>query len=535
MKRRIFPIALLIIISLLAVSCSKPEIEGGTEVHIEDEKPGKGGVINIGCIEPLTFNPLLVNSRSYGDLTKLLFNGLVEYNNALKPVLVLADDISFAEGTGQAVVKLKENLHWSDGVRLTSEDVKFTLDTIKNSPDSIYKSKLNHIISYQMVNDVTIKINFGNWQYSAMDSLIFPIIPKHVFGTDPNATPVGTGPYKVSSYSKLKYMELKANEYSMHNTTSYITTIRVNFIKDMDSFDTAFQSGQIDIINASSYGWEKYKELRNVNTYRYLSRDYEFIAVNFQNPVLAEVEIRKALMYGINRKAIIEKYLLGNAAVTDTPIRSDSWMFDGDVNKYTYSKAEAQYAINNAKFLLNEKSNIYEREIDGKKQQLKLSFITNSENDYRKKAAEDIKRSLEEIGFVIDLKIMPFEEVKKQMESKKFDLALVGMSFSPESDLYDFLHSTKAVGGKNYGSYSNPRVDILLEESQNFQSQENKYVNYLELQRIIKDELPVISLFYKEYALVMRSKVRGEIQADSENLFRTINNWYITESLRQDE
>ncbi|MDD2481510.1 MAG: ABC transporter substrate-binding protein, partial [Lutispora sp.] len=311
--------------------------------------------------------------------------------------------------------------------------------------------------------------------------------------------------------------------------------IKVNFIKDIDSFDTAFQSGQIDIINASSYDWEKYEELREVNTYKYLSRDYEFIAVNFQNPVLAEKEIRKALMYSINRKSIIEKYLLGNALITDTPIRYDSWMFDGDINKYFYNKADAQYAINNAGFSYNEASKTFEKEIDNKKQELRLSLITNSENDYRRKAVEEIKKSLEDIGFIIDLKILPFEELKKQIDSKKFDLALVGMNFSPEADLYDFLHSSQAAGGKNYGGYVNSRVDLLLEQSHNVLTQEERYVNYVELQRIIKDELPVLSLFYKEYALAMRSKVKGEIQADSENLFRTFNNWYITEPLRQNE
>ena len=241
--------------------------------------------------------------------------------------------------------------------------------------------------------------------------------------------------------------------------------------------------------------------------------------------------MRKALMHGINRTAIIEKHLLGNAVITDTPIRVDSWLYDGDVNKYSYNKAEAQYAINSARFVLNETTRIFERESDGKVQQLRFTLITNSENDYRAKAVEDIKKNLEDIGFVIDVEIVPFEELMMRIEKKQYDLALVGMNFSPEEDLYDFFHSSQINGGKNYGWYANPRVDLLLEQSQNTLNNENKYVNYLELQRIIKDDLPIISLFYKEYALVMRNKVRGEIKVDSENLFRTINNWYITESL----
>lgn len=532
MKQRFFLIFLLTIVLLLATSCSEPEIQIGAEVIVEDEKPGEGGTINIGCIEPHNFNPLLVNSKSYKDISTLIFNGLVEYDSTLKPVYVLAEDLSLDEGGKKIIVKLKDNIQWSDGTKLTSQDVVFSLNTIKNAANSIYKSKLDQIVSYKSLDEYTIEMRFNDYPYNAIDSLCFPIVPKHVFEANPNSLPVGTGPYKVVAYNKLRYMELERNEYSLQHSTPYIPKIRVNFIKDTDSFDSSFQSGQIDLINTSSYDWEKYKESRDVNTYGYLSRDYEFISINFNNPVLQDKYVRKALMHGINRTAIIEKHLLGNAVITDTPIRADSWLFDGDVNKYSYNKAEAQYAISSARFVFNEAAGIYERESDGKLQQLRLSLITNSENDYRVKAVEDIKKNLEDIGFVINIEIMPFEELMKRIEKKQYDLALVGINFSPEADLYDFLHSSQVNGSKNYGGYINLRVDLLLEQSQNTLNPETKYLNYLELQRIIKDDLPIISLFYKEHALVMRNKIRGEIKVDSENLFRTISNWYINESLR---
>lgn len=528
MKLRIVPLILIITI-LLSTSCSQPEIQIGTEIAIEDDSPTEGGVLNIGCIEPHSFNPLLVNSKSYNDVAKLLFNGLVEYDSTLKPVLVLAENIYKMDGKDEFIVKLKENIRWSDGEPFTSEDVIYTINTIKNSNDSIYKPRVELIDSYKAEDKYNIKIRFKGFAYNIYDHLNFPIVPKHVFQYNPSSVPVGTGLYKVVAYNKLKYMELERNQYSVQQASPYISKIIINFIKDTDSFDTAFQAGQIDLINTTSYDWEKYKESKNVNTYKYLSRDFEFILINFKNPVLSDIYIRKALMHGINRTAIIEKYFLGNASIVDTPIRSDSWLFDGDVNKYSYNKAEAQYAINSANFVFNENTRVFQREVDGKIQQLRFKLMTNSENDFRIKAVEDIKMMLEDNGFVIDVEILPFEEMIKKIEKGEYDLALVGANLSPEADLYEFLHSSQISSGKNYGGYSNPRVDLLLEQSLYNLSPEDKYINYIELQRIIKDELPIISLFYKQYALVMRSKVKGEIQVDSENLFRTINNWYLDE------
>ncbi|SHJ00102.1 peptide ABC transporter substrate-binding protein [Lutispora thermophila] len=526
MKHKIIPLALLIIIAILAVSCSEPEMQIDTDIVIEDEKPTQGGVINIGCIEPKSLNPLLVNSKSYTDVSKLLFNGLVEYDETLKPVLVLADSINMNDAGDKVIIKLKHNIRWSDGEYLTSDDVVYTLDTIKRAGVSIYKSKLENITSYKALDDYTIEMKFGGFPYNSLDALTFPIVARHSTGS----MPVGTGPYKVVEYNRLKYMELEPNEYNIQSSMPYISKIRVNFIKDIDSFDSAFETGQIDMINTSSYDWEKYKESRDVNTYEYVSTDYEFISLNFNNPILSDKNVRRALMYGINRTSITEKHLLGNAVVTDTPIRHGSWLYSEDEDKYMYNKAEAQYSINNAGFALNEDTKIFEREVEGKKQQLRLRLITNSENDYRVKAAEDIKNNLEDIGFVIDVEIMNFENLMGRINKKDYDMALVGINFSPEIDLYNFFHSSQISRGMNYGGYVNPRMDLLLEQSKKTLSTENKYVNYQEIQRIIKDDLPIISLFYKKYALVMRNKVRGEIIADSENLFRTINHWYIPKS-----
>ena len=528
MKLRIVPL-ILIIALLFSTSCSQPEIQIGTEITIEDEKPTEGGVLNIGCIEPQSFNPLLVNSKSYRDISKLIFNGLVEYDSTLKPILVLAENIYKIEGKDEFQVKLKEDILWSDGEPFTSEDVIYTIDTIKNSEDSIYKSKVEPIVSCKAEDDHNIKIKFKGFSYSILDHLSFPIVPKHIFNSNPNSVPVGTGLFKVTAYNKLKHMELERNQNSVQQVTPYISKIRINFIKDTDSFDTAFQTGQIDLINTTSYDWEKYKESKDVNTYKYLSRDFEFILINFNNPMLSDKYVRKTLMHGINRTAIIEKYLLGNAAIVDTPIRNDCWLFDGDVNKYSYNKAEAQYAINNARFVFNERTGIFEREADGELQQLRFTLVTNSENDYRVKAAEDIKNNLEDIGFAIDVEIMPFEEMVKNIEKGEYDLALVGVNLSPEADLYEFFHSSQISSGKNYGGYINPKMDLLLEQSLNNLKEEDKFVNYLELQRMVKDELPIISLFYKQYALVMRNRVKGDIQVDSENLFRTIDSWYLSE------
>ena len=87
---------------------------------------------------------------------------------------------------------------------------------------------------------------------------------------------------------------------------------------------------------------------------------------------------------------------------------------------------------------------------------------------------------------------------------------------------------------KNYGSYSNMDMDLLFEALLNTTSVEVRYDNYIKIQEIIREDLPILSLFYKEYALVMRNKARGVIEPDSENPFRTVEAWYIRQKVQQD-
>lgn len=534
MKGHLSIIMGFLILSLVLVSCTEPQVPGNSEIKIEDEKPVTGGQLNIGSVEPNSFNPINNKSKSYIDVSNLIFNGLFEYDENQKIVPVLAKEINIMEESGQGIVKLRDDIFWSDGSKVTASDVKFTIDTIKTSPNSIYKSNLAKISYYQVVDEETIKINFNKPYYNAIEQLCFPIIPKHIFAFNENSVPLGTGPYKVLSYKRLKYMELVPNELWWKKEKPYISKIKVVFINDTIAFDTCFESREIDALHASSYDWEKYKELKGVNTFKYTSSGFEFISINHQNPLLLSKEIRKAMMYGINRKSIADKFLLGHAILTDTPIKPGSWLDDGHGVKYNYSKAEAQYILNNAGFSYNSQTKVFEKEIDNKKKVLRFSLITNSENEYRRKAAEEIKKNLEEIGFVIDLKIMPFDEVKKTMESKKYDLVLTGLNVQPGQDLYTFLHSSQIIGGKNYGSYSNSDMDFLFESLSETTSAEIIHDNYVKIQEIIREELPFISLFYKEYALVIRNKVKGTIEPDSQNPFRTIEKWYINEPKLED-
>lgn len=518
--------AFVVFLSLLIISsCTKPQETEDIGVKVEDVKPIQGGQLNLACVEPLDFNPVKITNGSYGEVSKLIFNGLFEQDKELKIIPVLAKGIDIDAEKGACIVELKNNIYWSDGNKLTSEDVKFTLDFIKKNSDSVYND-LSEIISYKVENEERIKINFRKPCINILQQLCIPIIPKHIYTSNEKAIPIGTGPYKVTEYKKLKYMCLEPNELHQNTKRPYIEKIRVNFVDDAYALEPFFQIGETDILHAASYDWEKYMEKKDIDTIKYISDSFEFILINHENQLLKDKLIRQAMMYAVDRKHISDKYLLGHTVLADTPIKPGTWLDDKKAIIYNYSRAEAQYILSNAGFSYNVHEKAFERDIEGEKQILRLSLITNIENEYRVKAAEDIKRYFEEAGFIIDLEILPFEEVEKLIEKGKYDLVLTGVNMM--QDLISFLHSSRTIGGKNYGLYMNEEVDALMDAILSKQSDSRELMeNYKKMQEILREDLPFLSLFYKEYALVTRNKVRGIIEPDSANLFRTIGDWYI--------
>jgi peptide/nickel transport system substrate-binding protein len=538
-KRLGMYILIIFICSLFLTSCEKIEYNNQPEVKIENEKPSAGGTLVLGSVEPRELNPLSVNSMSFLDVSNLIFEQLAEYDSTFKLVPVIAQSWEFVDGSSQGLITLKNNIYWSDGEKITSADVIFSLDTIKGAQNSAYKEKLLHVYSYQAVNENTIKIVFDQAFAEAFDVLTIPIIPEHVFKNNQQGVPVTSGPYKIASYTKLKQLELIPNEKWIRlgsvkekGTNPYIEKIDIQFINDLDAFSTAFQAKELDVLHTQSYDWEKYSELKDVKTYKYTSLYYDFIGFNFNNSIFQDKAVRRAAMAAINRRGIIDKYLLGNAVLTDVPINPSSWLYDGKEVNSAFRKIDAQNLLKDAGFEDTNNDKVLERKYDDITQTLRFTLITNSENEFRQKAAQDIKKNLEDVGFAVDIKVMSFEEMKTAIATKKFDAVLTGYNLSPGQDLSFAFHSTQIPSGKNFMSYSNLNMDNWLQQAYASTDESVRKEMYEEIQQIFRDEVPCISLFFRESAIVVRDKVKGEITPDTVDPYRNIQNWFISKDKR---
>ena len=113
--------------------------------------------IKLGIAELDTMNPILSNNKNVQQISKLIFEPLVDLSSDYKAEPCLA--VEWAKQSDNSyLIKLRENVRWSDGQSFTAEDVQFTIDRLKDS-QTIYSSNVQDVTGVDIVDDYTVKIN----------------------------------------------------------------------------------------------------------------------------------------------------------------------------------------------------------------------------------------------------------------------------------------------------------------------------------------------------------------------------------------
>ncbi len=468
------------------------------DVHakVEYEPEYGGGELVLPLTTIRTLNPLINENMSYYHFSKLIYEGLFELGDDLNIVNQLAEDYTLKEEGRVVSIKLREDVFWHDGEKFTADDVAFTINTIKYAnDDTSYKKMFNNalgsyspldirrILDVQILDDYHIDIIFSENFGHGLETLTFPILPKHKFVlgkedknsyiqalSEENFEPIGTGPYMFVEYDKHKTIFLKSYD-KYREGKPYIDTIIGKILEDEELSLTAFETGQVHVTTALDVDWEKYDQNNRIRIFEFVSPNYEFLGFNFSNTIFNKEgsnSLRKAFAYGINRQSIIQRVYLGHGTQTDLPIHPNSWLLSEDSNIYGYNPSKAKEELEKLGWKDIDGDGIYEDE-EGNKVQLRL--ITNSYNPLRLKVADMVVDDLNKIGISV-VKDYPeripeniteemieeqWEYVNNRIIKGDYDIVLLGWHLPTIPELSFAFHSSQIKGGTNFIRYSNEK------------------------------------------------------------------------------
>lgn len=490
------------------------EVEDDTEIITNIRVP----VVNFD-----TINPILSRNQSIQNMSRLIYEPLLNIDENYKIELCLAKECSKVSPTSY-IVKVKDNIKWQDGNMLTAKDIQFTIDRLKEgNVESLYASNVQEVIGVEVIDDSTIKINLVKEVPFFEYNLTFPIMSYRYFenedfvNTSKNNHPVGTGRFKVTLDNGNIVLKQNQNWWNIKDNPTKLTEIYITKFGNMGEVYNAFKIGNIDLITTENFEVENYIGTIGYNVKEYNGRKLDFIAFNCEKETLTQ-EVRKAICYAIDKQNIVSGIYKDKYKISNYVLDYGSYLYGENKVNYEYNIDKAKQVLESNGWNYSQKA--WRKTKDYKTLKLRFDLVVNSENAKRVEVAQNIKNSLENLGIKINIIKTNSSQYKKYLENKNYDIILTGTytSYSPDLSTY--------FGTDNLAKFANSNMESLIKEVNNITDEKVLKEKYNQIVQIYNEEMPYIYLYNSNCSFIYSAKLMGEINPNSFNIYEGIGSWY---------
>ena len=489
MKRKLIYLSILVLLVLFA--CSQKENQ---KERVEKEE--KKILTMAQKAEIKTLDPQKATDSVSRSIIKLINQTLVYIDNEGNIVPELAQEITKVSPK-ETLIKIKNDIKFSNGETLTIDDVLFSLERAKASPKM--SQDLYMIESFEKVDDRTLKINTlydaGNLLHKlASDGVA--IVNKKALEKDENNI-VGTGMFKLKEWVAGEKLVLERNEF-FKDSKSNIDTLVVKFVPEANSRMIMLETGEIDLArDLLPLDFQKISEDTKFTTVEVETPSNMFLGFDLRNELLADKRVRQAIAYAINNEDLVKTVFNGSASVATSP-----------VPKITTGH--------------NENSNNYPQNIEKAKQLLAEAGYPNgfnielfvSEDNQRIDMAVIIQDNLKKIGINAEIKTFQWAAYVSTIENPNIIKPLFIMSWNisnddPDEVLYPLYHSSQIDAHTNVVFYKNEKFDNLISEARETTDKEKRMKLYEEAQDIIQEDLPHYTLVYPKQNFAYKASIKN--------------------------
>ncbi len=518
--------ALALVLCATAVACSSSSggsgSPSGAQTAADAGKPSYGGQLRVGAVAAAdTVLPIFAHSEGSVNDVSFMYDSLVNTDPDFNVVPWIARSWEISKDGLTYTFHLREDVKWSDGVPLTADDQVFEHELTTNpAVGAPYKADYDIVATVTAPDKYTVvyKLKEANAPFltSVVGSVAHVPLPRHIYGkiapaqlksTDFSQHLVVSGSYTLKEWKHDDHLLLVSNHNWWHGRP-YIDEIYIKEYVSNPAALIALQHGDVDISYfLTTPMWLALKADPRYNTIHNPADNFNQYVVNMKNPILADLQVRRAIMYAWDRKTEAEKLFHNEDVPAVSPIPwAQKWAFDPATEEaYPFDPQRAAKILDADGWKLG--ADGY-RHKNGKLLHFVTGEIAGSEISI--KSFELFQANLKSVGIKTDATSLEFNVFYQKEQQGDFDLDGGGFGGGADPDPFIFL-SSKAIppNGLNYGRYSDPQMDKLIGEGRRETNRAKRAQIYKAIQTRFTDQLPNLIDNMPYYRNVLNKRILG--------------------------
>ncbi|WP_420828373.1 ABC transporter substrate-binding protein [Devosia salina] len=489
-------------------------------------------VLVVGQIaEPASLDPHVSTAANDFRIAMNIYDGLVRNKQGtLEIEPALATDWTISDDGLEYTFNLREGVTFHDGSPFNAEAVKFNFDRMLDEnhpfadtgpfPLAFFFSSVENV---EVVDDLTVKFTlnepfapFMSNLASATGLIVSPAAVEK-YGADYGRHPVGTGPFKFEEWQSNTSVVTSRNDDYWDGAPS-LEAVIYRPITDANTRVAEMLSGGIDVLlETPPDNVAQFRDDANFEVVEAVGPHVWYVMLNAKEGPFADVRVRQAVNYAVNKESLVNDVLQGTAEVSAGPIPpAFNWAYNEDVDPYPYDPEMAKKLLAEA----------------GAEGASLTFYVTEGGSGMLDPVpmGTAIQADLAAVG--LDVEIETYEwntflsEVNPGLEGKADMAEMAWMTSDP--DTLPFLTLRTAAwpedGGFNSSYYSNPEVDDLLDQARVSTDPDERADLYKQVQEIAHEDAPWLFVAnWKQNAVVTDAVEDFQLQPDFSLVLRDVS------------
>ena len=478
------------------------------------QKPADPNTVTVAIeSSPTNLDPRIGTDAQSELIDELIFDSLLKKDKQfnLQPDLAVSWEMP---NPLTYIFHLRTGVRFQNGQPLTSRDVKWSIDSMRNHSILTAKYQAYRNIAEVATPDAeTVVIHMSQPDSSLLWNLsdgALGIVP-HGSGSNFQQHPIGTGPFQFARQELDKEVVLERNPSSWQGVPK-IARLRFEVVPDAMTRALELRKGSADLAsNALSPDlvWSMRHDPKLAIATAH-GTEVQYLTFNLRQPYLGDVRVRQAIAYAINRPLIIATVLRGQARLADSLLPPGHWAYTGDVPHYDYDPQKARALLDAAG---------YKPGRDGIRFHLEMK---TSNDEGTRLLAMAMQQQLRAVGIALDIRSFEFATFYSDISHGAFGiygLRWIGGNEDPDIFRYAFASSSFPPRGANRGDYSNAEVDQLLQSAATDANQADRRAAYVRVQQILANDLPTLPLWFLDSVVIYNRRLSGVTASPSGNFY----------------